>query len=348
MKIGIFSTPENFHQQIGVACQELGVEYVFIDIMRTDWMDHFNSSNCTSYILRPPTHSDLMRNLFKLRIISIKDKIDGKCIPTVEDILYYESKILMLDHYKLHNIPHVDSYTYFSAFDAFKSVDKSHLPLIAKTDGGSGGLGVYSIESMAEFRIAVIRSFFTLNLIRGTSFRDFIDGMKRYLRPIYQLYRTRSDYFYYSDYPRGYIHLQKKIKVKREWRIVVIGDSFFGHAKSIGKRGLHSGSNIVDWTPPSSDLLNFVSNIYKRLKSNSMAFDVFENEEGEFYVNEMQSVFGAYAPSQMYINGVPGRFRMIKGEWLFETGEFCVNGCYNLRIEFLERLYKSSQTQENI
>lgn len=61
--------------------------------------------------------------------------------------------------------------------------------------------------------------------------------------------------------------------------------------------------------------------------------------KGNYYVNELQSLFGSYNPSQMYINNIPGRFVYNDNRWLFEEGLFNGNGSANLRVEdFINKL----------
>lgn len=70
-----------------------------------------------------------------------------------------------------------------------------------------------------------------------------------------------------------------------------------------------------------------------------MDVDIFETVEGEFLVNELQASFGSYADSQMYVNGVPGRFKWENGKFVFEQGVFNLYGSNLLKIQdFMEIL----------
>ena len=64
-----------------------------------------------------------------------------------------------------------------------------------------------------------------------------------------------------------------------------------------------------------------------------MAMDVFESIDGQFYINELQSMFGSYKNSQMYINGKPGRYIYKEGQYIFEEGYFNIYGSCLLRVE---------------
>ena len=72
-----------------------------------------------------------------------------------------------------------------------------------------------------------------------------------------------------------------------------------------------------------------------------MALDVFETVDNQFCINEIQSIFGSYDDSQMYINGRPGRYVYMDGNFIFEEGRFNRHGSYLLRVQhFLEILSK--------
>ena len=66
-----------------------------------------------------------------------------------------------------------------------------------------------------------------------------------------------------------------------------------------------------------------------------MAMDVFETSDGNLLINELQSIFGSVDTAQMYIEGIPGRYKRINGDFIFEEGRFCKNASCNLRIKDL-------------
>lgn len=78
----------------------------------------------------------------------------------------------------------------------------------------------------------------------------------------------------------------------------------------------------------------------------SMAVDVFETTDGRYLVNELQSLFGSYDDSQMYIDGRPGRYRLVDGEFVFEAGYWNRFGSYLLRLEHLLELLAGPHPQE--
>ncbi len=70
--------------------------------------------------------------------------------------------------------------------------------------------------------------------------------------------------------------------------------------------------------------------------------DVFETQDGRMLINELQSVFWAIDPAQMYVNGIPGRYKRIGDQFVFEEGRFCRNACCNARIEDLLNILRKA------
>ena len=141
-----------------------------------------------------------------------------------------------------------------------------------------------------------------------------------------QLYKTIS-----NDTQKFFVIFQQYIPHDFEWRIVKIGDSYFGHKKiKVGDKA--SGSKGIDYSLPPEMLLSFVKDICLRFNFNTMAVDIFEDEHGGYLINEMQTIFGHV---QSYIcrnDDGPGRFLFKDGKWIFENGMFNTNLSYDLRL----------------
>ena len=335
MKVGIFAIPEGTEHHAVEACEEMGVDYRVIDLFGRDWIDEFRRQPCDGYLLRPAAFTAIWRNVYLRRLYLLRDQLEGRCVPTLDSILYYESKILMADLFRLAAIPHAKTEVFFRFRDAWKYVATAQLPKIVKTDGGSAGVGVSLVRTRIGLRRRLLRAFLTNNVSYG--FHSMYDLKKVVGRLVggWRGFVRDWNYFVKPDVSQGYLMVQDPIDVAAEWRIVVVGKSYFGHQKLPGRNGLHSGSGRAGWVAPPFALLDRVRGWCDALRLNAMTFDIFEDREGQYYVNEMQAVMGAYKPSQMYIDGVPGRYVRENGSWEFEEGEFCRHSCNMLRIQTL-------------
>jgi hypothetical protein len=60
----------------------------------------------------------------------------------------------------------------------------------------------------------------------------------------------------------------------------------------------------------------------------------------------MQCIFGQSDPYQMLVNGQPGRYRRIDGNWTFEPGDFNRIESFLLRLEHFIEILKAKQFEE--
>jgi glutathione synthase/RimK-type ligase-like ATP-grasp enzyme len=206
-------------------------------------------------------------------------------------------------------IPHCRTHVFYSREGALEFARSADLPLVAKFDMGSRSVGVEILRSRSAVLQYVDQRFGEGMVCPGAN------GLDR---------------------EWGSVLFQEYLPGIAEWRMIRIGESYFGHQK-LRDGEFHSGSGKVGWYDPPRKLLDFVRELTDNAGYTAMNMDIFEAPEGHFVVNEIQSHFAAYIESQMYIDGRPGRYRYdyAKRKWRFEEGIFCRNGCCNLRVEAL-------------
>jgi hypothetical protein len=346
MIIGIFCTPEGYEKEVIEACRALDVRYEVIDLFADDWLQQFKEASCDGYILRPPTQAAIWRTTYLKRLLLLREEIAGQCVPTLESTIYYESKIHMADMMALHHIPSAEVHTFFDFRQAWQYAAEASFPVIVKTDGGSGGKGVRRIRTPGQFKRYVMRAFFTSHTVRsGRQAPLWKRPLKKYMWPWNFMRVSGWRYFPGREVSQGYVHVQECLPVRHEWRIIMIGDSYFGHRKLAGADGMHSGTKQKDWQGPPFELLDQVRDWASRLQVNAMCFDIFETEEGRYVVNELQVSFGTSTPHQMIVNGTPGRYVYTAGAWQFEAGDFCRHACHELRIKTLQMLLFGERVQ---
>ena len=130
-------------------------------------------------------------------------------------------------------------------------------------------------------------------------------------------------------------------KIKWEWRVLKIGNSYFGHQKLL-KGNKASGSGLVGWVMPPIQVLNLAKSVCDKGGFAAMAVDIFETVDGRLLINEIQAQFGSYLDYQMMVDDKPGRlvYSDEKG-FVWEEGVFNrLNSCL-LRVQnFVEILSK--------
>jgi hypothetical protein len=259
----------------------------------------------------------------RLYVIS---KLMGKEIyPSYDELFIYENKRMMSYWLDLQQIPHPKTYVFYDKKDYFDFLkENKKYPLVFKLNVGGSSKGVKLIKSKLKAKYIGHKIFGLYNPKLAHGYTPVTTGIFRFPA------RSTKQYFY--------ILLQEFENIKWEWRIIKIGNSYFGHKKLL-KGGFASGSGRSELAAPPETLLRMVKDICERGNFYSMDADIFETEDGRFLVNELQSLFGSIKDSQMSVNGKPGRYTYQGGKFVFEEGVFNRFGSALLRVEhFMEIL----------
>ena len=247
--------------------------------------------------------------MFEERLKIVAEDLGKPVHPGMAELWAYESKRRMAYWLEANGVPHPRTRVFHEIGEALDFAERAEYPLIFKTDLGSSASGVRLLRRPSEaFRLV------------AAAFAGGVRGRGRAPR----------------DREWGSILFQEYVAGAREYRVAHFGNSWFGHEKiAHPETGFHSGSGNSEWNVPPEAVFDFCRELSARAGFGSMNYDVFVDPSGRILVNELQAVFAAYNPSQMYRAGVPGRLRFEGGAWRFEEGLFCRNGCANLRVEEL-------------
>lgn len=279
------------------ACHLLGADYELFDPARSDFLDQVEQSPCVFYVSRPDHARAVQRDLFMEKEVALRGYLGKRVFPTVREHEIYERKRVLAYFLRVNGLPHPRTFITYSREEAFGFLEGCSLPQVFKTTNGASSTGVEIIRTRAEGR-RLVQALFDSHYVN----KALID---------------------YRDIDYGYVFLQEFIPSAREFRVIQVGDSWFGHEKAkSADQDFMSGSGVNLWTPPPLELLDFCWNIARRFSFIVMCYDVFMDQQGRYSVNELQTWFGSYNPSQMYLDGVPGRYRRIEGRWAFEPGLF--------------------------
>jgi glutathione synthase/RimK-type ligase-like ATP-grasp enzyme len=308
--LGIIKEFTRIHSFYIGACRELGIPYKVIDISGPDWLDRIHNSGCDAYLVRPSGQVTAWKQMFDERLKILTCDLGQTIFPSYEAIWFYESKRRM--HYWLaaNGFAHPQTWVFYDREDALAFVETTPLPIVFKTDFGSGAMGVQILRDRRECKRLVNRVFRKGVIKAGGDVRD-----RQWGSVLFQAYLPDIT----------------------EWRMIRIGDSFMGYQK-LQKGDFHSGSHSFEYGPLPADLLDWVKGITDRGHFRSMALDVFVTPDRTFLVNELQTTFGLHVDDGLpMVDGKPGRYCYdpITTTWQFEEGNFCRNKLCNLRVEAL-------------
>lgn len=312
IRLGITATRTYHHTQFVAACLELGVPFRVIDLYPADWWERFQASGCDALLAWPDAVAPSAAHVIKDRLDLLEVQHLVPVMPATHERWVFEDKYRLSDWLRTHDVPHPRTWVFSDRAEAEDFGSTCPLPIVTKTSFGAQAAGVRVLRSRAAVR-ATIAMAFGRGLVAG--------GLDQ---------RERE---------RGRVLFQEHLAVANEWRLVRIGDAYFGHPKGL-RGGYHSGSGRVEWDVPEPRHLAFLHAVTEKGSFRSMNVDAFETVDGRLLVNELQTVFGASASvDQMRVGGVAGR--MVREEdsgWRFEPGDFARNACANARvIDFLER-----------
>ncbi len=321
--LGIIKEFTRIHGFYIGACRELGVPYKVIDISGPDWLKVARDASCDAFLVRPPGQITVWKQMFDERLRIMSRDLQQVLYPSYEEIWFYESKRRMHYWLAVHDVPQAQTWVFYDRVQAQDFVARATLPLVFKTDFGSGAMGVRILHKRDQLHRLVNRCFRKGVVKAG--------GDRR-------------------DRQWGCILLQEYLAQVQEWRMIRIGDSYMGYQK-LQKGDYHSGSHTYEYGTPPTDLLDWVKTITDKGGFRSMALDIFVTSTGQFLVNELQTTFKIHVQEGLpMLDGKPGRFVYDQAgqTWRFIEGDFCRNQLCNLRVRDLLQQLNVSLSDESV
>jgi len=324
-----------------------GVKYDYVNISEPDWLNKALSFNYSFFIVRPNGTLSSQKQLFDERIYILNKVLNKPIYPSYEELLIYENKRMFSYWAEVNDIPHPQTFIYYSIDEAIEAINNYEWPKVAKSNIGAAGSGVIILKSKRQAENLIKKVFHGSGFPRRAGPNLEQSGsFIRIAKKIFNLTLLKNKLKKYQqiskDVQNDNILIQEFVSHEFEWRVVRIGNSFFAHKKIISGDKT-SGSKLKGYGAPPTDLLDFVKKVTDKRGFYSQAVDVFENSDGGYLVNEMQTYFGQSDPYQMLIDGKPGRYREIDGKWVFEEGDFASNECYDLRLQHAMQLFSENK-----
>jgi hypothetical protein len=309
VRLGIVREFAHAHTHYIGACRELGVPYKLLDLSGPDWVSVVRDCGCDAFLVSPSCELSIWKQMYDERLRAMVVDMGMLIYPTYDELWFYESKRRMCYWLQAHEIPHPKTWVFYGLREAAEFAQRTELPIVFKSDSGSAASGVQIFRSRFRLMEWVKRSF-----RKGT---------------------TRK-----NDDPRdrlwGSVLFQEYLPDAREWRMARVGTSYFGYEK-LKEGEYHSGSLLRAYSRPRDDLLVFTRRVLDEGGFTSMALDIFETRDGQYLVNELQSIFGMSRPEMCVVDAAAGRMVLQpdSDSWTFESGDFCRNHLCNLRVQTL-------------
>jgi len=307
--LGIIEDVTQYHKYYIAACRDMKISYRVLSILRSDWVEVFRESGCDAYLAWPTIMPTSAKEAFDYRLNILEKEMGATVYPIWKECWLTEHKPRLRDWLQANDIPHPKTWVFYDKQQALKFAQNTAFPVVVKTATGASASGISIVHNQKQLAKAIRLAF------------------GRGLRP--KSYAP-------NDRQWGYVYIQKYYPNVKEWRMVRLGDSYFGYRKELGKSGMHSASKAWSWLDPGEKLLDMLKKVTDIGNFTSMDVDIFLTQDGELLVNECQTVFGCTTPAiQMKVNDKPARYLYKNGQWTLEEGDFCQNHMCNLRIEYL-------------
>ena len=275
--------------------------------------------------------------MYDERVYIIEKVLKKKVYPSYDEIVLHENKRYLSYWLKAEKLPHPETHVFYKKKEALEFIENSCFPIVGKINIGASGKGVTIFKTKSSalkyvedaFSIKGIKQSTGPNLKMGNIANRIVYVMKNpaHIKKRVSVYSKIG-----QDKQKNFVIFQKFIPHDFEWRIVRIGESYFGHKKiKTGEKA--SGTKGIDYEIPPDKLLNFVKEICDNYNFNSMAVDIFEDGKGGYLINEMQTAFGHVQDYICEKDRNPGRLIFENYCWIFEQGMFNANLSFNLRLK---------------
>lgn len=331
MKIGIFTSLQdswssNRHIENSIkSCRELGIDYRVVDITSADWLGNvMEASDCDGFFCPSTCFSQERKTIQDERYYFVSQILKRPIYPDFLGLYIHENKRNMATWLEYMGLPHAKTKVFTDLKECNEYLDNCEYPIVVKANIGAQAAKVRIVESKGKAKRMAKRA---LNASSRTEIKPGLFYWKKTHHPIVRwtvdLHNVQKDYFLVQEFISD---------VKYEWRILKVGDSYFGHQK-LFKGKFASGSGLVGWVDPPKELLMMVNDLCDKSGFLCMDVDIFEDKNGKYYINELQSFFGSYLDYQMSIDGKHGRYVYKNGDFEFEEGDWNVYGSVKLKIE---------------
>lgn len=308
ISIGIIYSKMHYHKFWIAACRDMKISFQIIYLENNDWLEQIKMSNCDIFLVWPDISDVTTKIMQDERLRIIEEELKKTIYPSLKSIWLYENKRVQNYWLKAHGFKTPKTWIFYKIDEALIFLQNAQFPLVFKSNLGASASGVYIIKNKEE-------ALNKAKLFLQNGYK--IKGEKRIPRQ------------------HGSLYIQEYLANVKEWRMVRIGDSYFGHGKDMTGQ-FHSGSGKANWDMPPKQAFDLLYEITETGNFHSMNIDIFQDENDNFYINELQTVFGnSVAKEQLKFNNLPGRMLKSKdNKFIFEPGDFCQNHLCNLRLEY--------------
>jgi glutathione synthase/RimK-type ligase-like ATP-grasp enzyme len=288
------------------------IPYDFYDVRAADWL---STASRFDIILWRSLSDPASQWEAKSKIHIIESLLHVVCLPSDNEVWYYEDKERQSYLLRQARLPHITTFVSHDLADSLAFVRSTQYPLVSKIATGSGSQGVSRIDSLREAERLCRRAF------SETGVRT------------YWPYLNQKDYVYFQEYVAG---------AEFDLRVIVAGDNAWGYYRRPAVGDFRaSGSHIVEWGSIPGEALDLAVKVREAVGCRSqLAVDMLRDPSDRCYrVIEFGTFFQVDMLCELRVNGVEGRYHRIANGWEFLPGQHWIQdfGVRNVLMAYLRQ-----------
>lgn len=303
MKIGIHNRLGSFSEKWICYCKKNNIDYKVVNAFDDDIIEQLSDCEAFMWHHHYDEHKDF---IYAKQLLSALQQSGKKVFPDFYTGWFFDDKLGQKYLLEACGAPLVPSHVFFSKEEALNWAKHTEYPVVFKLRGGAGSFNVRLVGSFGKAKKLIERAFgrgFSHSRLKDSwcynyekvkqhrkSFRNLINLMIREL-----LIRCKVDYHNPKEY--GYIYFQEFMPGNEyDQRIVVIDGKYaLGEKRYVRKNDFRaSGSGNFDYKGIDINVVKVAFDVAKKLKLQSVAFDIVYDKFRNPKIVEMCYGFGTH------------------------------------------------------
>ncbi|UMB55468.1 hypothetical protein MKD41_08335 [Lutibacter sp. A64] len=305
MKIGIQSNPRGFAKKWIEYCDNQNINYQLIDVYSNNVIEQLKDCDALMWHTNHLSKKDYQ---VAKRLLTAVEHAGKVCFPSIKENWHYDDKVGQKYLLEAIDAPLIPSYVFYDKQEALEWAANTKWPKVFKLTGGAGSSNVKLIHSENEAK-KIIRTSFRKGFIAFDQKKYFLEeSLARYrqhkslwrllksfrhlLKPLNKdwVNHIEKDYVYFQEFMPNNDYDLRLVVVNQERIFGLKRSNREGDFKASGSGNMDFLNNDVD-----TSILQLVLNVAKKLKMNSVAYDIVFDKNDKPVIIEITYAYSTSA-----------------------------------------------------